>query len=339
MIHRILVVGAGLSGAVIARELAERGYEIDVIEKRNHIGGNCYDYIDSSGIRVHKYGPHIFHTNNKKVVNWLSRFTDWIDYKHKVKAILDDGTLVTIPPNKQTLLTIGRGNIVDVIFRPYTRKMWNKEIEELDASILKRIPLREDDNELYFPNDSFQALPSDGYTALIEKILNHKNISLTLDKNFEMSMEANYHHVFNSMPIDEYYDFKYGHLPYRSIIFHTQKIPVPKLMTVPTTNFTHDGPYTRVTEWKLFPKHGSNKYETVLTFEEPVDYKMNNFERYYPVKDIDGNNRSTYKKYHNIPNSKVTFIGRCGMYVYIDMDQAVSTALSISKKFSQNGKF
>lgn len=328
----ILVVGAGFSGAVIARELAERKFKITVIDKRDHIGGNAYDF-KSDGIRIHKYGPHIFHTNNVKVVEWLSRFTSWQEYNHKVKALLNDGQFVTLPPNRETAKILGKENIIETLFRPYTKKMWGLDIEDLDKSILRRVPIRDDDNELYFPNDEYQLMPKHGYTKIFEKILDHENIKVKLSTSFSKEMEKDYHHIFNSMPIDEYYDYEYGDLPYRSIVFNHVTLPINSLLPVPTVNFTHDGEFTRVTEWKKYPNHGENKYKTTLTFEKPCDYKENNYERYYPVKDIDGKNRKKYNRYKSIPNEKVTFIGRCGQYVYIDMHQAVSSALAQSKKF------
>lgn len=329
---RVLVVGAGLFGSVVARQLAELNHKVDIIDKRDHVAGNCYDY-EEDGIRVHKYGPHIFHTNNAKVFEYLSKYTEWVDYKHKVKCLLDDGQLVTIPPNQQTAYIIGRDKIVDKLYRPYTKKMWGLELEEIDKSIIDRVRIRTDDNELYFPDDQFQAMPKNGYTAMVENIINHENIRLTLSKSFNHEIEKDYEHIFNSMPIDEYYLYKHGALPYRSIKFHKQWIEAPKAFQYPTTNFTHDGRYTRVTEWKNYPNHGCNKYRTLVTFEEPCCYSENEFERYYPVKDIEGYNRATYRKYASINNPKTTFIGRCGLYAYLDMHQAVNAALQLTAKF------
>jgi UDP-galactopyranose mutase len=211
--------------------------------------------------------------------------------------------------------------------------MWAKDIEELDPNILQRVPVRDDDNEFYFPNDTFQAMPKDGYTPMFENIFNHKNITVTLDTDFDKSMEFDYDHVFNSMPIDVYFDKQFGELPYRSLKFHTSTLPSPKLLPVPTVNFTHDGPYTRMTEWKNYPGHGQNDLYTTITCEEPCDYRDNNFERYYPVKDVNGENRKVYEMYKDLIPSNVTFIGRCGQYVYIDIHQAVSSALSTVNKF------
>ena len=331
---RILVVGAGFSGAVVARECASAGHLVKVIDKRNHIGGNAYDYIDENGIRIHKYGPHLFHTNNKKVVQWLSQFTEWVPYQHKVKAQLNDGTYVTLPVNKETKEIVGEENVLDIFFRPYTKKMWGKSLDELDPSIINRVPIRDDDNELYFPNDEYQMMPKNGYTEIFKNILNHSNIEVECNVEFHQSMEEEYDYVFNSMPIDMYFNYDYGELPYRSIKFHNIVLQQPKVLPTATVNFTHDGPYTRVTEWKNITAHGENDYTTVLTYEEPCDYKDNDYERYYPVKDIEGTNRETYKKYkERVNEDKMTFIGRCGMYVYVDMHQAISSALATARRF------
>lgn len=328
--HKVLVVGCGFSGAVIARVLAENNLQVDIVDRREHIGGNAYDLLNEQGIRIHKYGPHLFHTSNEKVVRWLSRFTEWLSYKHRVKALLADGRHVTLPVNKETADMVGHENIIDVFFRPYTRKMWGIELEQLDSSILERVPVRDDFNEFYFPNDSFQALPKDGYTALFQRMLDHPRIRISLGVAFHKSMEAEYNHVFNSMPIDEYFDYELGELPYRSIKFHHLTLPMPAALPVATVNFTHDGPYTRVTEWKKLPGHGDSMTHTALTFEEPCDYKDNQMERYYPVKDRGGVNLERYRQYKAKVPGHMTFMGRCGQYAYLDMHQAISSALAVA---------
>jgi UDP-galactopyranose mutase len=330
---KYLVVGAGLSGCVIARELAKAGHSVDVIDKRDHVAGNAYDYENEHGIRVHKYGPHLFHTNNEEVFEWLSHFTEWVEYRHKVKAQLSDGQYVTLPVNRETKDIVGEENVLDVFFRPYTKKMWGVELDQLNPDIINRVPIRDDYNEEYFPNDKIQYMPRHGYTQMVENILTRHNIHVYLQTEYSSHMNENYDHVFNSMPIDEYFKFKHGKLPYRSIKFETMSLPIPQALPTATVNFTHHGPKTRVTEWKNIPCHGDNKYITTLTFEEPCDYSENNFERYYPVKDRDGKNRELYKKYKAEIPEHMTFIGRCGLYAYLDMHQAVSTALSTVRKF------
>lgn len=333
MTKNILVVGCGFTGAVIARELAEAGHVIRVIDIRDHIGGNAYDYVNELGIRVHKYGPHLFHTKHKDIYDYLGKFTKWVPYQHKVKALLTDGRFVTLPVNRQTKAIVGAENVLDIFFRPYTLKMWGISLEELDPDIANRVPIRDDDNELYFPNDEYQALPNAGYTELIGSILNHPNITVRCPSPFHKSMEADFDHVFNSMPIDVYYDYAFGKLEYRSIKFHTVNVPYPSALPAVTVNFTHDGPYTRVTEWQKLPSHGSHPYMSTLTYEEPCDPDENYGERYYPVKDLDGKNRAAYLAYRDIPNDKVTFVGRCGLFQYLDMAPAVSIALNVAKKF------
>ena len=330
---KILVVGAGFAGATVARILAEEGHEITIIDKRDHVAGNAYDYTNEYGIRVHKYGPHLFHTNNKKVFDFLGRFTEWVPYRHKAKAQLEDGRYVPFPANRITKEIVGEENILDIFFRPYTRKMWGKELEELDPSIIKRVPVKDNDNEDYFPKDNYQALPLFGYTDLVTRMLDHENIDVTLNASFDKVWLNYSDHCFNSMPIDEYFDFHHGELPYRSIKFHNADLPMSKVLPTTTVNFTHDGPYTRVTEWKNMPCHGYNSNFTTLTYEEPCDYRDNDMERYYPVKDVDGENRKRYEKYKEMISPNMTFIGRCGQYVYVDMHQAVNSSIQVAEKF------
>ena len=331
--RRILVVGAGLSGAVVARELADKGHQVTVIDKRNHIAGNVFDFVNDHGIRIHKYGPHLFHTKNKNVFVWLSRFTEWLPYKHKVKAVLDDGRLVTLPVNKETKEVVGEDNIIETFIRPYTEKMWGMKLEDVSPNIINRVPIRDDDNEYYFPDDLYQYVPKDGYTKMVENIFNHKNISIELGKSFSKQMEDEFDHIFNSMPIDEYFNFQFGKLEYRSIKFHHTNLPSPKIFPVSQVNFTNKGPYTRIVEWKNIPGHGVNNLWTSLTYEEPCHYSENNDERYYPVRDVSGKLSSIYRKYLAIENPKVTFIGRLGNYAYLDMDQCINNSIKLIENF------
>ena len=326
---KFLVVGAGLAGSTIARELAEAGHAVSVIDSRDHVAGNTYDYANKFGIRIHKYGPHLFHTNNKVVFDYLSRFTSWVPYEHRVQALLSDGTHVTFPPNRQTKSVVE--DVVETFYRPYTKKMWGKDLEEINPSILNRVPGRDDDEDRYFPNDAYQFMPVAGYTEMVKNMLDHPNITVYMSCPFTKSMEDNYNHVFSSMPIDEYYDYQFGELEYRSIKFNTQTIPVPSILPTTTVNFTHDGPFTRITEWKKIPCHGDSDYFTTVTTEEPCDYKENNMERYYPINDVI--NKDRYFKYKAMHNPKVTFIGRCGMYVYLNMDQVVNSSLAQARNF------
>lgn len=329
---KILIVGAGLSGAVIAREAAELGHSVHVIDRRDHIAGNAADFVNEHGIRQHRYGPHLFHTNNKKVYDYLSKFTEWIPYKHRVRAQLDDGSTVVLPVNREGAERVGKDNIIDIFYRPYTRKMWAKDLEEIDPTVISRVKIRDDDNEYYFPDDEYQAMPKLGYVEMVRNMLDHPHITVSLHTNFHRSMEPSYDRIFNSMSRDEYYNGCFGQLQWRSIKFHTVHLPLTKVLDAPTLNFTHNGPYTRVTEWKQIPGHGHNSMYTTLTYEEPCDFKDNNDEKYYPVKDVDGRNREIYQKYCDLEHRKMVFIGRCGQYAYLDMHQAVSSALSLVQK-------
>ena len=369
---KILVVGAGFSGAVIARELAEAGHKITVIDSRDHIAGNAYDYTNEYGIRIHKYGPHIWHTSNEEAHNWFSQFTEWVPYQHKVLAVLEDGEYVPLPINRHSInkalktrfqtneeaeayieqvrekfvegsisnsrqhveAAVGK-QLCDIFFAPYTKKMWGIPLEELSASVAGRIPTKLNDNSLYFPNDKFQAMPEKGYTEAFNNIFDHPNITVWLNHPFNYDMENEYDHVFNSTPIDVYFAGVHGELPYRSIKFNTVTLPGDRILPVGTVNYTTTEKYTRVTEWKNYPAHGTTKKWTTLTFEEPCDYLENGKERYYPVKDANGKFRNIYRMYEREAEllDKVTFIGRCGLYAYLDMHQSISTALSIVKKF------
>lgn len=362
----VLVVGAGFAGAVAARLLADAGIAVVVIDKRDHIGGNAYDEVDHRGVRVHRYGPHLFHTNNMEVVRWLSDFTEWTLYEHRVQAILSDGQFVPLPINRRTLSVclgqelptsesaasalksvalsiadprnaedalfsrIGR-DLTELFYERYTRKMWKISLRDLDASVVRRIPIRTDDEDRYFPTDRFQALPKHGYTILFNNILKHKLIEVKLKTPFEKSMMETYSSSFLCMPIDEFFGFCYGDLPYRSIRFHHEELNISAVSApTPVVNFTDNSIYTRATYWHKFPGHWVRSGGTVTrTIEEPCDYRDNDLERYYPLKTADGRYQRLYDRYADLAaqNDSVTFLGRCGTYQYLDMDQVVNQTL------------
>jgi UDP-galactopyranose mutase len=366
MSTRILVVGAGFAGATHARELAEAGFEVDVVDQRSHIGGNAYDEVCETGVRVHRYGPHLLHTSNERVMQWLSRFGVFLPYEHRVQALLADGRHVPLPVNRTTInevfgvrlgseqevraflqevaepnpcranaaeflyAQIGRV-LTDVFFRPYTWKMWELDLEELDISLVKRVPIRYDDEDRYFPDDRFQVMPKDGYARLFENILDHPRISVALNRAFDRRMLDGYSHCFNSMPIDEFFNFRFGPLPYRSIRFHHRTLEAdPWEGGAAVVNFTDDGPLTRETDWSRIPGHvvRPGRFKTV-TSEEPCDYAANNHERYYPVKTSDGRYQAMYARYKAAAEAtpRMTFIGRCGTYQYLDMHQVINQSL------------
>ncbi len=363
MPKNVLIVGAGFAGATYARELAEAGHRVTVIDQRPHIAGNAYDETSADGVRVHRYGPHLFHTNNAGVVEWLRRFGDLIPYQHRVEAQLPSGDLVPLPVNRQTINAVfglsltdspavaafleTQGEAIadpknageylrskigpvltDLFFRPYTKKMWTFDLEEMDAAVVKRIPLRDDDEDRYFPNDEFQYLVRDGYTALFERLLDHKLIKVVLSQSFEKTMLNDFDACFNSMPIDVYFDSVYGALPYRSIRFHHRSEPESYARgKTSVVNFTDTGPYTRQTDWSRLPGHRVSGGATkTLTIEEPCDYVDNNLERYYPVKTSDGRYETVYEQYKALAEqtAECHFIGRCGTYKYLDMHQVIN---------------
>lgn len=368
----ILVVGAGFAGAVAARTLAEAGYSVSVIDQRPHIAGNAYDEWNERGIRVHKYGPHLFHTNNMKVVHWLSRFTEWLRYEHRVTALLPSGKTAPLPVNRRTLervfdrefpteadaraflasvalplqkvenardyllSEIGE-TLTNLFFAPYTKKMWGYDLSEMDASVVKRIPVSFNDEDRYFPNDAFQALPKDGYSQLIRNVLNHTSIEISLERAFIKNMLESVEHAFLCLPIDEFFDNVLGPLPYRSIRFHHGEVPRSDVAaTTATVNRTDDSPFTRSTYWHLLPGHDMRTSDHVtLTSEEPCGYEDNNYERYYPIKTSDDRFGDRYRRYVAMAEQepRVTFIGRCGTYQYLDMHQVISQTLTIVQKW------
>jgi UDP-galactopyranose mutase len=365
--NAILVVGAGFAGAVYARELAEQGWRVDVIDRRPHIAGNAYDEVDATGVRRHVYGPHLFHTSNDRVMAWLQRFSAFLPYEHRVSALVprlrrclplpvNRGTINAVfgqslrtadevraflariavphptPRNAAEYLEsrIGR-ELTELFFRPYTRKMWGLELEQMSASVVQRIPIRDDDEDRYFPGERHQGLPQGGYAELITRILDHPAIRVSLGTPFMKQMARDYAACFTSMAIDEYFDQALGPLPYRSLRFHHRTEPesyaLGKTMQV---NFTDESIYTRQSDWSLLPDHvvRATGFKTV-TLEEPCADTDNNMERYYPVKTTDGAPQALYERYRALAKSEpnLHFIGRCGTYRYLDMDQVINQSL------------
>ena len=334
MTQNVLVVGAGLSGATVARCLADAGIDVTVIDRRDHIAGNAFDTVDEpTGLRVHAYGPHIFHTNNRRVVDFLSRFTGWVPYEHRVMALLGDGRFVPMPPNDHTIAVVGADRLIDVLYRPYSRTMWGRELEALDTSILERVPIRPGTDARYF-TDSFQAMPADGYTAMVCNMLRHERIDVRLGVAYEPSFAGGFDHVFSTASIDEFYGFVFGTLPYRTIEFVNRYVgSVPYRHA--TTNFTDGGEFTRYTDWRLFPNNPGgtpHRADGLLTFERPKAF-MDGTERYYPIKDSARANRALYESYSALADDRTTHLGRCGSYAYLDMHQAVNQAMTVVAGF------
>jgi UDP-galactopyranose mutase len=356
-----LVVGAGYAGSIMAERLAtECGQRVLVIDRRDHIAGNAFDYVDEHGVLCHRYGPHVFHTQSEKVWTYLSRFTDWRPYEHRVLASVDD-KLVPIPINRDTVnrlyglslsseeemeqflaaraeprerIETSEDTVVAKVgwelyvkfFRGYTRKQWSRDPSELHASVCARIPLRFNQDDRYF-NDVWQKVPADGYTAMFERILDHPNIEVRLQTDFfEVRDELAYDHLVYTGPIDEYFGHRFGPLPYRSLHFEFENRPTPDGGLIQPTgaiNYpSEDVPYTRVTEMRHIT--GQDWESSTLAYE----YPRAEGEPYYPIPQAE--NRELYKRYEALAAeyADATFVGRLARYQYLNMDQVVAQALS-----------
>jgi UDP-galactopyranose mutase len=357
-----LIVGAGYAGSVLAERLARgSGKKVLIIDRRNHIAGNAYDHYNDDGILIHKYGPHIFHTNSRDVFEYLSQFTVWRPYEHRVRASVD-GILVPIPINLDTLnslyglslnsfeakdflasLAEVRAKIVtseDVVvskvgrelyekfFRNYTRKQWDLDPSELDASVISRVPTRTNRDDRYF-TDTYQAMPLHGYTRLFENMLNHPNIKIMLNCDYsDIAGWIPHRHLIFTGPIDEFFNFRYGKLPYRSLTFKHETHNTPTFQEAPVINYPNEHLYTRVTEFKYLT--GQEHPHTGIVYEYPCAVG----DPYYPVPRPE--NADLYKKYQNLAQATpdVHFVGRLATYKYYNMDQVVAQALSLYAKLA-----
>ncbi len=357
----ILVVGAGFAGATVARELADADFRITIIDRRPHIGGNAYDTHDTHGILVHPYGPHIFHTNSERVFSWLSRFTEWRPYEHRVLAQVN-GQLLPIPINRTTInrlygLDLDEAGVAEFLerarrprdpirtsedvvlnsigpdlcekfFRGYTRKQWGLDLSELSAGVAARIPTRTNDDDRYF-TDTYQAMPKDGYSRMFQRILDHPLIEVLTSTDYcvyrnTLSKEP-YQTVYTG-PIDAFFDYRFGALPYRSLEFDHEHLPnSQKFQPVGTVNFPNDHAYTRITEFRHLT--GQHHPGTSIVREYP---KVSG-EPYYPIPRPE--NERLYQQYkalsEQLPN--VAFVGRLAQYRYYNMDQVVGAALKTAK--------
>jgi UDP-galactopyranose mutase len=356
---RILIVGAGFAGAVTARELAEAGSQIDVIDRRPHVGGNAYDEFDEHGILIHRYGPHIFHTNGDRIVKYLSRFTSWRSYEHRVLGVVD-GQSYPFPINRDTvnrlygldldedgiaahfervrevrspvstsedvvLNSVGR-DLYEKFFLNYTRKQWGLDPSELKAGVAARIPVRTNADDRYF-TDTFQAMPADGYTRMFERMLDHPKIHVSLGAEFEQAAAREaYDHIVYTGPIDAFYGYRFGALPYRSLRFEHQHLPdVENYQETGTINFPNDHAYTRITEFK----HLTGQKHTGTSIVR--EYPCAEGDPYYPVPRSE--NEALFKRYESLANGEpaVTFVGRLAQYRYYNMDQVVGAALAAAR--------
>jgi UDP-galactopyranose mutase len=360
-VYDYLIVGAGFAGAVAAERLAAFGKRILIVDKRPHIGGNAYDEYDDEGVLIHKYGPHIFHTNSLEVFDYLSQFTTWRPYQHRVLASVD-GQLLPIPINLDTInrlyglsLTafeletffaskaevtselrtsedvivgkVGR-ELYEKFFRHYTRKQWGLDPSELDAQVTARVPVRTNRDDRYF-TDKYQAMPQQGYTRMFQRMLSHPRIHIVLNADFaEMRQEFNYREMIYTGPIDEYFQYQYGRLPYRSLEFRFESLKKPVHQSGAVINYPNEYPYTRVTEFKYLT--GQEHAWTSLVYE----YPRAEGEPYYPVPRPE--NALLYKQYEALADSvsDVHFVGRLATYKYYNMDQVVAQSLSLCTKLT-----
>jgi UDP-galactopyranose mutase len=359
-----LIVGAGFAGSVLAERLAtQTDKKILLIDKRNHIGGNTYDHYDEHGILVHKYGPHIFHTNAKSVFDYLSQFTQWRWYEHKVLARVE-GQFLPIPINLNTINELyglhlssdqlehffaSRAEKIDVcktsedvvlsrvgkelyekFFKGYTRKQWGLDPSELDASVAARIPVRTNCDNRYF-TDTYQAMPMLGYTKMFEKMIDHPNIHLMLNTDFkDVQNEISFKKLIYTGPIDYYFDYRFGPLPYRSIEFKFETTEGAFLQPTGTINYPDIHPYTRSTEFKYLT--GQKHARTTVVYE----YPQAEGDPYYPIPRPE--NAALYKQYENCASvlPDVYFTGRLGTYKYYNMDQVVAQSLTLFKKLVEH---
>jgi UDP-galactopyranose mutase len=362
-----LIVGAGFAGSVLAERLAsQHGARVLLIDRRPHVGGNAYDEPNEAGILYHKYGPHIFHTNSDAVVDYLSQFTDWRPYEHRVRAHVRD-QLVPIPINRTTLNAlfgldlktdeeaaeylasraepvenietsedvvinaVGR-ELYELFFRGYTRKQWGLDPSELDKQVTSRIPTRTNTDDRYF-SDTFQAMPLHGYTAMFEKMVDHPLIDVRTGVDFnDIRGEADEiaEHIVYTGPIDEYFDYRFGKLPYRSLRFDHQTLEQERFQPVAVVNYpSEDVPFTRISEYKHLT--GQESPVTTVTYE----YPSAEGDPYYPIPRPE--NQELFKKYEALADATgdVTFVGRLATYRYYNMDQIVGQALATFRRIDQ----
>jgi UDP-galactopyranose mutase len=355
-----LIVGAGFSGSVCAERLASAGKKVLVIDRRSHIGGNAYDEYDEHGILIHTYGPHIFHTNSKPVFEFLSRFTTWRFYEHRVRAVID-GETYPIPINRTTLnrlygldldeegaarfleqarepcnplrtsedvvLNSVGPDLCEKFFRGYTRKQWDLDLSELAAGVAARIPTRTNDDDRYF-TDTYNFMPAEGFTRMFERMLGHPNIELQLSTDyFDVRDTLKARHTIYTGPIDAFFDYRFGKLPYRSLVFeHDHLSETERLQEVAVYNYPgQECPYTRITEFKHLT--GQCHSGTSIVRESSAAEG----DPYYPIPRPE--NDAIYKKYEGLAHQRtdVAFVGRLAQYKYYNMDQVVGQALSMTE--------
>src|SRR5438876_3825127 len=353
-----LIVGAGYAGSVLAERLASQsGKKVLILDKRPHIAGNAYDHYNEDGILVHKYGPHIFHTNGERIFQYLSQFTEWRPYEHRVLAQVD-GQLLPIPINRTTVnrlygldlrteeeceafyaaraepiehcetsedvvvSKVGR-ELYEKFFRGYTRKQWGLDPSELDAQVTARVPTRTNTDDRYF-TDTYQSMPKHGFTRMFGNLLDHPNIRILLNTDYrEVKEMIPYREIIYTGPIDEFFDYRFGKLPYRCLEFKHETHNVPLYQPVAVVNYPNDYAFTRVTEFKHLTGQEHSKTSIVYEFPQAEG------DPYYPIPRPE--NGEIYKKYQGLADATegVHFVGRLATYRYYNMDQVVAQALTL----------
>ncbi|MFL6514692.1 MAG: UDP-galactopyranose mutase [Chthoniobacterales bacterium] len=357
-----LVVGAGFAGSVVAERLArELNQTVLLCDRRNHVGGNAYDCADKAGVLIHQYGPHIFHTNSKEIFDYLSQFTAWRAYEHRVLASVN-GTLYPVPVNLDTinrvfgldlsehqaqnflasvaetrdpirtsedvvLSRVGR-ELYEKFFRGYTRKQWGLDPSQLDAQVTARIPVRTNRDDRYF-TDAFQFMPKQGFTRMFENMLDHPNITIDLNADYrEVCKHVRFRKLIFTGPVDEFFEYRFGKLPYRSLEFRHETLDQEWLQPVAVVNYPNEFDYTRITEFKHLT--GQKSPRTSIVYE----YPRASGDPYYPVPRPE--NAAIYSRYRELADStsNVHFVGRLATYRYYNMDQVVGQALTLYKKLA-----
>ncbi len=362
--YDFLIVGAGFAGCTLAEKLASAGKKILLAEKRNHLGGNAYDYIDENGIRVHKYGPHWFHTDSEKVVKYLAQFTTWFEHKHTVKANVN-GKLFPFPVNRTTLnlffgvnlqteqeakfflekkrikfterprnaeekaLSLVGKELYEAFYKNYSQKQWGTELKNLAPSVTARIPVRFNDNEFYF-NDKYMLMPENGYAALFEKMCARKNTEIALNTDYkEIAESVKFDKMIFTGALDEFFDFRFGKLPYRSLEFKHEFHKREFFQAAQQINYPGKEKFTRIIEWKHATHQKSDG--TSITYEFPLDYEDGR-EKFYPVPSENSERIASEYKAEAKKLKTVFFIGRLAEYRYYNMDEVIARALALAEK-------
>jgi UDP-galactopyranose mutase len=359
-----LIVGAGFAGSVLAERIASQRHEsVLLIDRRSHIGGNAYDCYNEAGILVHQYGPHIFHTNAQSIVDYLSQFTAWRRYEHRVLSSVD-GKLLPMPINLDTInklygldltpeqlekffvsrreavdevrtaedvvvSTVGR-ELYEKFFRGYTRKQWGVDPSQLNKSVTARVPTRTNRDDRYF-GDSFQSMPAGGYTRMFQRMLDNPKIKIMLQTDYkDIRDRIPFRRMIYTGPVDEYFDWSLGRLPYRSLRFEHVTLDREQFQPVAVVNYPQTEEYTRITEYKHLT--GQKSPQTSLTYEYPTDIG----DPYYPVPRAE--NEVLYKRYEALAGATpdVWFVGRLATYRYYNMDQVVGQALATFARIQKN---